>query len=102
MNHLRLLVASNNPRTSELASVVLAVALATPGKRKRLGRLRRNRPDLLERLGALGFLPTGFNLLAEIDCEDSEVEFAYEGFEEAPRLNSDLAHMDGHDEEIPF
>jgi hypothetical protein len=98
---LRLLAASKHPRTAEVASVVLAVAVAAPGKRKRLGFLRHNNPDLFERLGVLGLLPPGFAAFGQID-DDPELEPEYRHFEDLAFLPPDAMRVADLDEEIPF
>jgi hypothetical protein len=102
LNRLRLLAASKHLRTAELASLVLAVALATPGKRKRLGRLRHNHPDLFEKLEALGFLPPGIDAIGQIGGDDPDFESEFDPFEGVPFLPLDPAHAAGLDEEIPY
>jgi len=101
LERLRLLAASKHPRTAELASVVLAVAVAAPGKRKRLGFLRHNHPDLFERLGALGFLPPGFVAIGQID-DDPELETEYCQFEDDAFFPLDALRVAELEEEIPF
>jgi hypothetical protein len=102
LKRLRLLEASANPRTAELASVVLAIAHFAPGKRKRIGRLRHDRPDLFEKLEVLGFLPPGFDVLGHMEDDDSEFEFALQGLEENPMLPPFATYIDRPDEEIPI
>ncbi|NTV73305.1 MAG: hypothetical protein HGA66_03755 [Holophaga sp.] len=102
LKRLRLLAASKHPRTAELASVVLAVAIATPGKKKRLGRLRHDHPDLFERLGSLGLLPPGFSAFGQSDDGDPELESEYGRLDEASFRPHDTAHVAGLDEEIPY
>jgi len=53
---LRTLATSSNPRTAELASITLEVALIKPYKKLRLKFLARERRDLLDKLERTGLI----------------------------------------------
>jgi len=102
LKRLRLLATSKHPRIAELATVVLAVALVTPGKRNRIGRLLHNHPDLFEKLEALDLLPPGFQSLECVEDYPYELEFPVESCEEVPLPYTDSTRVAGLEEEIPF
>jgi hypothetical protein len=56
VRRLRTLAESENPRTPELAGVVLEVAHVGPYRRRRYRILSRERPDLIERLSQTGLI----------------------------------------------
>ena len=56
ISRLTLLSESPNPRTAELAALVLEVARVKPGKKRRLKVLAKERRDLLQRLEETGLI----------------------------------------------
>jgi len=56
VKRLEALVQSPNPKTAELAGIVLEVARAKPYKKRRLQVLAEKRPDLLAKLEETGLI----------------------------------------------
>ena len=56
VKRLQVLSRSPNPKTRELAGIVLDVARVMPGKRNRLQALARDRRDLLRKLDETGLI----------------------------------------------
>jgi hypothetical protein len=56
---LRILYESDNPRTTELADIVLQVALVKPYKKKRMSFLAQKHPELLSRMEETGLAIAG-------------------------------------------
>jgi ribosome-binding protein aMBF1 (putative translation factor) len=56
VSRLKTLSGSQNPRTAELAGIVLELALVKPYKKRRLKALARERRDLLAKLDETGLI----------------------------------------------
>lgn len=95
------MVQSENPRTAELAQIVLEVAKVKPFKKRRLRVLADTRPDLLDKLDETGLIRAhGW------DC--SKYDFLHPDWEDPPTDDGgdlqvewdNILSMDPHD--VPF
>lgn len=103
IERLTTLVDSAHSDVADLARLVLEVALAHPRRRKRIGFLARERPDLLRELRERGLVPEWCPDPPEPDLP--ELEWAhpeYEGLDPLAYEDRPLRPIDLDDHDVPF